>query len=97
MSDHENSNDIILAKLEENFRQLIEAVNEIKESLRNQMVKISDLDREILTLEMRLDQEERDIDKLKEKHDANRKWLLGIVATIIGGLTLAVIKILIGI
>lgn len=97
MSDYENSHDIILAKLEERFGQLLEVVTDIKNNLKTQTLKISELDREILTLKVESEQRQKDIDKLKKKHEDNRKWILSIIASIIGGVTLAVVKFLVGI
>lgn len=97
MQEREDSNDVILAKLEEKFSQLLEAVNEIKNNLAAQTLKISDLDRKILTIEIEGNKRQEDIDKLKNKQDENRRWLMGIIATLIGGVALAVVKILLGI
>ena len=96
-NEKETSQDIILAKLEEKFSQLLDVVNEIKNSLNNQTVKISELDREIITLKLDSDQRKKDIDKLNDKSETNKRWLMGIVATIVGGLILAVIKSMIGV
>jgi chromosome segregation ATPase len=96
VSDNNNSHDIILAKLEERFTQLLDIVNSIKNSLDNQTTKISELDRKIITLEIESTQRQRDIDSLKAKNEANRKWLMGIAATIIGGVILAGVKFFIG-
>lgn len=96
MTERENSNEIIIVKLEEKFSQLLEIVTDIKNNIKNQTVKISELDREILTLKVESEQRQKDIDKLKDKHEENRKWLMGIAATLVGGITLAVIKVLIG-
>jgi DNA repair exonuclease SbcCD ATPase subunit len=97
MQERESSNDIIIAKLEEKFTQLLEAVNGIRSNLSNQTVQIADLDRKILTLELESEQRQKEIDKLKDKHDANRKWILGIVASVVGGVAVAIVKILIGV
>ena len=96
-NEKETSQDIILAKLEEKFSQLLDVVNERKNSLNNQTVKISELDREIITLKLDSDQRKKDIDKLNDKSETNKRWLMGIVATIVGGLILAVIKSMIGV
>ena len=96
MEERENSKDVIIAKLEEKFSQLLEIVTDIKNNLKNQTAKISELDMEILTLKVESEQRKKDIDKLNSKHEDNKKWLMGIVATLVGGIALAVIKVLIG-
>lgn len=96
MQEREDSKDVIIAKLEEKFSQLLNVVNDIKNSLTHQTEKISEVDRELVTLQIESKQRQQDIDKLKEKQEANKRWILGIVGTIVGGLLLAVLKVLIG-
>ena len=95
--EKETSQDIILAKLEEKFSQLLDVVNEIKNNLKNQTVRISEIDREVITLKLDNDQRKKDIDKLNDKIEVNKRWLMGIIATIIGGVSLAVVKSVLGI
>lgn len=97
MQEREDSNEVIIAKLEEKFSQLLNIVNDIKNSLTHQTEKISEVDRELMTLKIESKQRQDDIDKLKNKQEDNRKWLMGIIATLIGGVALAVVKILLGI
>lgn len=97
MQEREDSNEVIIAKLEEKFSQLLNVVNDIKNSLTHQTEKISEVDRELMTLKIESKQRQDDIDKLKNKQEDNRKWLMGIIATLIGGIALAVVKILLGI
>lgn len=97
MQEREDSNEVIIAKLEEKFSQLLNVVNDIKNSLTHQTEKISEVDRELMTLKIESKQRQDDIDKLKNKQEDNRKWLMGIIATLIGGVALAVVKILLGI
>lgn len=97
MQEREDSNEVIIAKLEEKFSQLLNVVNDIKNSLTHQTEKISEVDRELMTLKIESKQRQDDIDKLKNKQEDNKKWLMGIIATLIGGVALAVVKILLGI
>lgn len=96
MQEREDSKDVIIAKLEEKFSQLLNVVNDIKNSLTHQTEKISEVDRELVTLQIESKQRQQDIDKLKEKQDANKRWILGIIGTIVGGLLLAILKVLVG-
>lgn len=96
MQEREDSKDVIIAKLEEKFSQLLNVVNDIKNSLTHQTEKISEVDRELVTLQIESKQRQQDIDKLKEKQEANKRWILGIIGTIVGGLLLAILKVLVG-
>lgn len=84
--------DIILARLEERFEQLLNVVNSIKTSLDNQTLRLSELDRKIVVMEQKEIQLEREILELKANSKQTRQWLYGIVATVIGGVILAGIK-----
>lgn len=84
--------DIILARLEERFEQLLNVVNSIKTSLDNQTLRLSELDRKIVVMEQKEIQLEREILELKANSKQTRQWLYGIVATVIGGVILAAIK-----
>jgi chromosome segregation ATPase len=96
-NEHESSQGVILARLEERFSQLLDIVTEIKNNLHNQTVKMGEINTKLTKLELSDAQNKKDIEKLNAKHDSNRKMLLGIASTILGGVALAVIKYFMGI
>lgn len=97
MQERENSGEVLMARLEERFEQLLSAVNSIKQSLDSQIIKIGDIDRKIILIEQKDIQLEKDIAELRNNSNKTKQWILGIVATILGGTILAAIKLSLGI
>lgn len=97
MQERENSGEVLMARLEERFEQLLSAVNSIKQSLDSQNIRLGDMDRKIILMEQKDIQLEKDITELKSNSAKTKQWILGIVATIIGGTILAAIKFSLGI
>lgn len=50
----------------------------------------------LITLKMKIEDQEKEIEELKQKDKDQQKWILGIVASIISGMAVAVVRVLIG-
>lgn len=82
----------VVLLLESKLDQLLEVVNEIKGTVSVTNKEVADLKIKINTLENKTDQQQHEIDKLYQKNDDNRKWILGIVSSVGAGLILAILK-----
>lgn len=86
-----------LVRLETKFEQLLEVVNEIKESINNQNVKLSTLEKDMIVIEQKNHENEKRLEELKQNHKQNKAWLYTLSASIISGVVIALIKWLSGI
>lgn len=86
-----------LVRLETKFEQLLEIVQDIKNSLTNQTEKISELEKSVIVLEQKTHENEQKLEELKQNHMRNKAWLYTLSASIISGVVIALIKWLSGI
>lgn len=96
MNERENSTNPVVAVLENKLDQLISAVQEIKDQMHDNSVDIANLKLEVNTFKNKTEQQQKEIDKLYSKNDANKNWIMGLVASVGATIIIAVLKIVFG-
>jgi uncharacterized coiled-coil DUF342 family protein len=91
MRERETSHEAIVAVFEQKLDNLIQAVSEIKEQMNENYEDITDIKLELNDFKNKTEQQQKEIDSLVKVNDANRNWIRGIAATIIGGVILAAV------
>jgi predicted PurR-regulated permease PerM len=86
----ENNHNDKLVRLE----TLLEIMNQKIDEL---TINYKDLPNRLTKLEVENSQQQKEIDELKQNAKDTKKWIWGIISTIIGGVLLATIKFFIGI
>lgn len=97
MNETEHSKDQLIAIIETKIDQLLNVVQEIKGNMNNTTNDVSDLKLKINSLENKNDQQQKEIDTLTKKNEANRNWIMGVGASVVGGIVIALIKFFTGI
>ena len=86
-----------LVRLETKFEQLLEIVQDIKNSLNNQTEKITEIEKDVIILEQKNHENEARLNELKQNRKQNKAWLYTLSGSILSGLVIAIIKWLSGI
>lgn len=81
--ERDNSVGFIAEVIETKLDQLIESVKEIKDQMHDNSVDISNIKLELNTFKNKTEQQQKEIDELKETNKGVFKWIGGIVASII--------------
>lgn len=97
MMDQEITKEQNIAVIETKLDQLLDAVHEIKNTMGATAIKISSIELEINTLKNKTESQQKEIDTLNKKNESTKAWLMGIVASIAGGIIIAIIKAVAGI
>lgn len=96
MRERETSQEAVVSVLEQKLDNLIQAVKEIKEQMNENYEDITDIKLELNDFKNKTEQQQKEIDSLLKNNESNRAWIRGLAATIIGGVTVALIIYFIG-
>lgn len=91
------SREALLLVFEEKIDNLLEAVREIKDSINNTSEQVAAMKIDIVTLQNKAEQQEKEINKLNEKNLRTQGWVMGIGATVVASIVVAVLKSVFGI
>lgn len=91
------SREALLLVFEEKIDNLLEAVREIKDSINNTSEQVAAMKIDIVNLQNKAEQHQKEIDKLNEKNLRTQGWVMGIGATVVAGIIVAVLKSVFGI
>ena len=91
------SRDVLLLVFEEKIDNLLKAVKEIKDSITHTSEQVSTMKIDIVSLQNKEEQHQKEIDKLNEKNLRTQGWVMGIGATVVAGIIVAVLKSVFGI
>ena len=75
---------------------MLEAVREIKDSINNTSEQVSAMKIDIVSLQNKTEQQQKEIDKLYEKNTRNMGWIMGIGASVLGTIIVAVLRMVFG-
>lgn len=95
--ENEQSKETLLVLFEDKLDNLIEAVRDIKDSITHTSEQVQAMKIELVTLQNKTDQQQKEIDKLDERNNRNRGWIMTIGATVLGGFILAILKTVFGV
>lgn len=90
------SREALLLVFEEKIDNLLEAVREIKDSIQNTSEQVQAMKIDIITLQSKTEQQQKEIDKLYEKNTRNMGWIMGIGASVLGTIIVAVLRMVFG-
>lgn len=90
------SREALLLVFEEKIDNLLEAVREIKDSIQNTSEQVQAMKIDIITLQSKTEQQQKEIDKLYEKNTRNMGWIMGIGASVLGTIIVAVLRLVFG-
>lgn len=90
------SREALLLVFEEKIDNLLEAVREIKDSINNTSEQVSTMKIDIVSLQNKTEQQQKEIDKLYEKSTRNMGWIMGIGASVLGTIIVAVLRLVFG-
>lgn len=99
MNEQENSGtsrEALLLVFEEKIDNLLEAVREIKDSITHTSEQVQAMKIDIITLQSKTEQQQKEIDKLYEKNTRNMGWIMGIGASVLGTIIVAVLRLVFG-
>jgi len=89
--------DYIAEVIETKLDQLIESVKEIKDQMHDNSVDISNLKLEINSLQNKNEQQQKEIDKLYEKNDKNKGYIMGVAIAVVTTIVIGIIKLVAGV
>jgi len=95
--EREQSRDSLILVFEEKIDNLIEAVRDIKESITHTSEQVSAMKIDIVTLQNKTEQQQKEIDKLYDKNTRNQGWIMGIGASVLATIILYVLKVAFGV
>ena len=96
-NEREQSRDSLILVFEEKIDNLIEAVREIKDSITHTSEQVSAMKIDIVTLQNKTEQQQKEIDKLYDKNTRNMGWIMGIGASVLATIIIAVLKVVFGV
>lgn len=94
--EREQSRDTVLLVFEEKIDNLIEAVRDIKDSITHTSEQVSAMKIDVVTLQNKTEQQQKEIDKLYDKNMRNAGWIMGIGASVLATIIVAVLKVVFG-
>lgn len=97
MNEQENSREAVLLVFEEKIDSLLETVREIKDSITHTSETVQAMKIDIVNLQNKNEQQQKEIDKLYEKNTRNQAWIMGVGASLVGTILVAVLKLVFGI
>lgn len=95
--ENEQSKEALLIVFEEKLDNLIEAVRDIKDSITHTSEQVQSMKIDIVTIQNKTEQQQKEIDKLYEKNTRNQGWIMGLGASIVAGIVIAILKAVIGV
>lgn len=96
MNEQENSKEALLLVFEEKIDNLLEAVKEIKDTITHTSEQVSVMKIDIVSLQNKTEQQQKEIDKLYEKNNRNMGWIMGIGASVCATILVAILKMVFG-
>ena len=90
------SREALLLVFEEKIDNLLEAVREIKDSINNTSEQVAAMKIDIVNLQNKAEQHQKEIDKLNEKNLRTQGWVMGIGASVLGTIIVAVLRLVFG-
>ena len=96
METNNTDREALLLVFEEKIDNLLEAVREIKDSINNTSEQVSAMKIDIVSLQNKTEQQQKEIDKLYEKNTRNMGWIMGIGASVLGTIIVAVLRLVFG-
>lgn len=96
MNEQENSKEALLLVFEEKIDNLLEAVKEIKDTITHTSEQVSVMKIDIVSLQNKIEQQQKEIDKLYEKNTRNMGWIMGIGASVCATILVAVLRLVFG-
>lgn len=97
METNNTDREALLLVFEEKIDNLLEAVREIKDSIQNTSEQVSAMKIDIITLQNKTEQQQKEIDKLYEKNTRNQGWIMGVGASVLATIIIAVLKMVFGV
>jgi t-SNARE complex subunit (syntaxin) len=95
-AEREQSRDSLLIVFEEKIDNLIEAVRDIKESITHTSEQVSAMKIDVVTLQNKTEQQQKEIDKLYERNTRNQGWIMGVGASVLATIVVAVLRLIFG-
>lgn len=96
METNNTDREALLLVFEEKIDNLLEAVREIKDSITHTSEQVQAMKIDIITLQSKTEQQQKEIDKLYEKNTRNMGWIMGIGASVLGTIIVAVLRLVFG-
>lgn len=96
METNNTDRDALLLVFEEKIDNLLEAVRDIKDSIQHTSEQVSAMKIDIVSLQNKTEQQQKEIDKLYEKNTRNMGWIMGIGASVLGTIIVAVLRLVFG-
>lgn len=97
METNNTDKEALLLVFEEKIDNLLEAVREIKDTINNTSQQVSAMKIDMVNLQNKTEQQQKEIDKLYEKNTRNQGWIMGVGATVVASLVVAILKVVFGI
>ena len=94
--EREQSRDSVLLVFEEKIDNLIEAVRDIKDSITHTSEQVSAMKIDVVTLQNKTEQQQKEIDKLYERNTRNQGWIMGVGASVLATIVVAVLRLVFG-
>lgn len=95
-NERESSADAVATLLNQKIDQLIEVVTEIKNNLTTISDDVRDLQLDMRDVQNMNKQQQKEIEEQKQASKDAKKWIGGLVATVAGGILVAVLKVGLG-
>lgn len=96
METNNTDREALLLVFEEKIDNLLEAVREIKDNITHTSEQVSAMKIDIVSLQNKTEQQQKEIDKLYEKNTRNMGWIMGIGASVLGTIIVAVLRLVFG-
>ena len=96
METNNTDREALLLVFEEKIDNLLEAVRDIKDSIQHTSEQVSAMKIDIVSLQNKTEQQQKEIDKLYEKNTRNMGWIMGIGASVLGTIIVAVLRLVFG-
>lgn len=91
--DNEQSKEAIIMVFEEKLDNLTNVVNDIKSMLKQNQEQLNKTMMEMITLQGKIEQQQKEIDELKDKNKSASQWIKGVAASLAVSIIAAVLKI----
>lgn len=96
METNNTDREALLLVFEEKIDNLLEAVREIKDTINNTSQQVSAMKIDMVNLQNKTEQQQKEIDKLYEKNTRNMGWIMGIGASVCATILVAILKMVFG-
>lgn len=89
----EQSKEAVIMVFEEKLDNLTNVVNEIKCMLKQNQEQLNKQMMEMVTLQGKIEQQQKEIDELKEKNKSASQWIKGVAASLAVSIIAGILKI----